>query len=172
LKNSNIIDLSNYNSLDDYLNKHLNSKRRNDMRNELKKFDNIKIINKPFSLYHIKYLYKFLNSKINNIYKRYFEFILSLLVISTFELNYLDYYDENNKFIGWSSYFIDNNTYYDFLSSPNDTYISHICLNSIIFCFNNNIKKVDLGPIHDEIKKRKFNCEQYKIYINLMSLFT
>jgi len=172
LKNSNIIDLNKYNSFDEFLTKHLNSKRRNDIKNEFKFLDHIKIINKPLSLYHIKYLYNFLISKIPNIYERYFDFILSLLVISTFELDYLDYYDKNDKLLGWSSYFINDGIYYDFLSSPNNIYISHICLNSIMYCFKHNIKKVDIGPTHDDIKKRKFNCDQYKINIKFMSLFT
>jgi len=170
-KSSNKIDLTKYKSIDDFYIKHFNSKRRNDMKNESKKLDCINIQESSLSFEHIKYLYNFLNTKINNIYNRYFDFILSLLVISTFQLNYLNYYDENQILLGWSSYFIDDGIYYDFLSSPNNTFISHICLNSIKFCFKNNIKIIDLGPTHDDIKERKFNCETYKINTQFMEIF-
>ena len=169
-KSSNMIDLSNYNSFDHFIDKHFNSKRKNDIKKELIKMKSITIKESKLKPYHVIYLYKFLKSKIDNKFTRFLEFFLSIASISTFELNYLNYYDNDNNLLGWSSYFIDDGKYYDFLSSPNKSFISHICINSIKYCFSNNIKFIDLGPTHDDIKKRKFNCKQYKININLIDL--
>lgn len=170
-KRSNMIDLSKYNSFNEFINKHFNSKRKNDIKKELIKMESVTVKKSKLHLYHIIYLYEFLYSKIDNKFTRFLEFFLSIACISTFELNYLNYYDSNNNLLGWSSYFIDDNKYYDFLSSPNKSYISHICLNSIKYCFSNNIKYIDLGPTHDDIKKRKFNSKQYLINVKLSDIF-
>ena len=168
---SNIIDLQNYNSLDDFIKKHLSSKRRNDIRKDIKILENMKVIESGICLYHFNYLHNFLSKKFKSPSIVNFNFLLSLFVIATFKLNYLNFYDSNNKLLGWSSYFIDDDVYYDFLSSPNEIYISHILTNSLKYCFNNKITKIDIGPTHDDIKRRKLNSNEYNINVSLLDLF-
>lgn len=169
---SNIIDLKNYNSLDDFIKNHLSSKRRNDIKKDIKILDKMKVIESDLCIYHFSYLYKFLSKKFKSPSIVNFNFLLSLFVIATFKLNYLNFYDSNNKLLGWSSYFIDDGIYYDFLSSPNEIYISHILTNSLKYCFNNRISKIDIGPTHDDIKRRKLNSNEYNINVSLLDLFT
>ena len=169
---SNIIDLQNYNSLDDFIKKHLSSKRRNDIRKDIKILDKMKVTESGICLYHFNYLHNFLSKKFKSPSIVNFNFLLSLFVIATFKLNYLNFYDSNNKLLGWSSYFIDDGVYYDFLSSPNEIYISHILTNSLKYCFNNKITKIDIGPTHDDIKRRKLNSNEYNINVSLLDLFT
>ena len=170
--NSNFINLNNFNSFDEFIKNNLNSKRRNDIKNDLINLNKIKVIKTKFSFYHLLYLYKFLINKFKkNIILINFNFLLSLFVIFTFKLNYFNYFDSNNKLLGWSSYFIDNDTYYDFLSSPNNIYLSHILINSLKYCFKNNINKIDVGSTHDDIKKRKINSNIYQINVSIIDLF-
>ena len=85
---------------------------------------------------------------------------LAILVLMTNELNFWEYYNkESNKFLGWSSYFIYKDTYYDFLSSPNNFNISVIGINSIKYCIDNSIPKIDFGPTNCKLKMQKFKAE-------------
>lgn len=167
---SNIIDLKNYKSLDDFIKNHLSSKRRNDIRKDIKNLEKMKVKESNLCIYHFNYLYKFLNRKFKKAYIVNFNFLLSLFVISTFKLKYFNFYDSNNNLLGWSSYFIDDDIYYDFLSSPNEIHISHILIHSLKYCLNNKITKIDIGPTHDDIKKRKFNSDKYIINISILDL--
>ena len=133
----------------------------------------MKVIKTNFSFYHLYYLFNFLTNKFkNNIFLVNFNFMLSLFVIFTFKLNYFNFYDSNNKLLGWSSYFIDNDIYYDFLSSPNNIHVSHIIINSLKYCLNNGISKIDYGPTHDDVKRRKINTNKYVINVSIIDLFT
>ena len=82
-------------------------------------------------------------------------------------LNFVEYYDKTtNNLCGWSSYFIVGDTYYDFISSPNNIPISVIGLHSILFCLqkkNSNIRILDMGPTLLSLKLQKFGCVQYDI---------
>lgn len=169
-KNSNYIDLKNYKSFDEFLKNNLNSKRRNDIKKDIKNLNEFKIIKSELNINHLYYLYKFLIRKFKNPILINFNFLLSLFVISTFKLKYFNFYDSNNNLLGWSSYFIDDDIYYDFLSSPNEIHISHILINSLKYCLNNKITKIDIGPTHDDIKKRKFNSDKYIINTSFLDL--
>ena len=57
--NSNFINIKNCKSLDEYFKNNLNSKRRNDIKNDLKNLNKIKVIETKFSFYHLLYLYNF-----------------------------------------------------------------------------------------------------------------
>ena len=171
--NSNFINIKNCKSLDEYFKNNLNSKRRKEIKKDIKKLDQMKVIKTNFSFYHLYYLFNFLTNKFkNNIFLVNFNFMLSLFVIFTFKLNYFNFYDSNNKLLGWSSYFIDNDIYYDFLSSPNNIHVSHIIINSLKYCLNNGISKIDYGPTHDDVKRRKINTNKYVINVSIIDLFT
>lgn len=170
--NSNFINIKNCKSLDDYINNNLNSKRRIEIKKYIKKLDQIKVIKTNFSFNHLYYLYDFLTNKFkNNIFLVNYYFLLSLFVIFTFKLKYFNFYDSNNKLLGWSSYFIDDDIYYDFLSSPNNVYMSHMIVNSLKYCINNRISKLDFGPTHDDIKRKKINTTKYVINVSIIDLF-
>lgn len=171
--NSNFINIKNYKSLNEYLNNNLNSKKRIEIRKDIKKLDQMKVIKTNFSFNHLYYLYNFLTNKFkNNFVLVNFNFMLSLFVIFTFKLTYFNFFDSNNKLLGWSSYFIDDEIYYDFLSSPNNIHVSHIIINSLKYCLNNEISKIDYGPTHDDVKRRKINTNKYVINVSIIDLFT
>ena len=161
--NSCRIDLTNFKTMNEYL-KSLSSKRRNDLKHGLNQNKKYKIITGKFKMSYIKNLYNFMIKKYNNKFKIYYHLYLATSVLLfTNQLKFFEYYNEKNEFIGWSSYFIDNGIYYDFLTAPKkgSLFITNIILHSLNYCFKNKIKKIDLGQSHQKLKKRKFNAYNY-----------
>ena len=155
---SAVINLQKINTFEDYLNKNLNSKKRRALKKVIKnEYNNITIKNGTFSKKYIMYLNEFLKSKYKSNLTSTIYLILSTLLLITNKLNFFEYY-KNNEFIGWSSYFIKNDIYYDFISSPNNLNITVIGIHSIKYCIENNIFVLDMGPTNIDLKKRKFNA--------------
>jgi len=153
---SSRINLQNINSFQDFLNQ-LNSKKRRELKKIIKKeFQHISIKSTHFKFIYIKTLYSFLKNKYNSYIKITFFMILSILLFLSNKLHYFEYY-KNNKFLGWSSYFTNQNIYYDFISSPNNLNISIIGINSLKFSIKHEFHKLDMGPTNLQLKKNKFN---------------
>ena len=158
------VDLRNFKTMDDYL-KSMKSKRRNDLKKVIKQNSNLTIKEGTFKLNYIKYLYKFVKQKYKNKKKMYFQLFLQLIVLLTKGLKFFEYYDKDNIFLGWSSYFIHENVFYDFIAAPkkDKLFVSNILLNSIDFAIKNKLKSIDLGVSHQDLKKRKFNATTHEI---------
>lgn len=160
---SSRIDLKDINTMDDFLKKKFKSKKRCDFKKIIRDTNKLKIIPGNFKISYINYLLNFLIDKYKNYKKVIFYMTCSILLFIFADINYFEYYNQNNKFVGWSSYFVSNNVYYDFIASPNEIKISNIGINALNFCFKNNINILDCGPTHIELKCRKFNAKPFYI---------
>ena len=153
-------------TFEDYLNG-LNSKKRYEVKKIVKnEYDKLYIKSSKFKLNYIKTLWEFTNKKYSHkLVKKIFHMFLFSLLFLTNELNYWEYYDkETDEMQGWSSYFIKDGIYYDFICSPNNINISVIFINSIKYCIENKIKILDMGPTNFKLKTRKFNAELIELY--------
>lgn len=158
------LTLKDFKTYDDYL-QNLNSKKRKGLKKiEENEINKIKIKQSKFKNVYIKYLWKFYSEKYNNLFTKLFNIVLAILVFITNELKYWEYYDKDtDKFLGWSSFFISDGIYYDFISSPNNFKISTIGINSIKYCIDNKINIIDFGPTNGKLKMSKFNAEMVDI---------
>ena len=153
------LDLSKFKNFDEYVNS-LKRRDRGSLKRDLKKMENITIKEGKFSFKYLVYLNDFLKEKYDSKIKRYISLLLSISLFLKNELNYWEYYDkETNEFLGWSSYFIIDDIYYDFISCPKKVFICYFGINSIKYCLQNSINKVDFGPTNIKLKMRKFNAE-------------
>lgn len=155
-------------SFEDYL-QHFKSKKRRDLKRIYKKeYVKYRIVSRPFRLQYAAYLFTFLRTKYRGQpHWVFFYWTLSLLLFSLNILHFVEYQDKATGAVcGWSSYFILHDTYYDFISSPNNMPISIIGLHSILFCLqseNKHIRILDMGPTLLTLKVQKFGCVQYDI---------
>jgi len=89
-----------------------------------------------------------------------YQFVICIIVFASKDIRYWEYYGKkNDNLMGWSSYFIHDGIYYDFLCSPNSINISVVLIHSIKYCINNSINILDLGPTNCQFKIRKFNAK-------------
>ena len=152
------LNLEKYDNFDSYL-KSLKSKKRRELNKIINnEFNNIQIKKSNFKLEFINLLYQFLQKKYQSKPKELFYLVLSILLFLTNKLNFWTYY-KKDKLLGWSSYLIYKDTYYDFISSPNNINLSVIGINSIKYCIANKIKLIDMGPTNIKLKIQKFNAE-------------
>lgn len=166
------VHLENAKSFDEF-SQVFNSKKRRDLKRILKKdFPHFTIVPGTFQIKYIQLLWKFLRTKYSGQWvKQVFFLAISLLLFSWNVLHFFEYYDTSSKRLcGWSSYFIIDDVYYDFISSANAVPISVIGMHSILFCLrpeNHHIKMIDMGPTQLPLKIQKFGCVHYDILNNV-----
>lgn len=151
------VDLTGFNSFDEYVNSFNSNKKR-----EINKIlsEEYEIRKGSFKVSYIKNLWYFLSKKYSRLSIKLINIILALFVFSLNQLNYWEYYHKDTKeFLGWSSYFIHNNVYYDFISSPKSINISTMAVHSIKYAFQQGLNIVDLGPTNCQLKMSKFNAK-------------
>lgn len=154
------ISLEDFSSFEQYVDS-LNSNKKREINRILKdEYEILEIKEGKFQMSYLKNLWEFLGSKYHNLFVRATNMILSLLVFMSNQLSYWEYYHKDTKeFLGWSSYFIYNDVYYDFMSSPRSMNISTMAINSIKYSFQQKLKIVDLGPTNCQLKMSKFNAK-------------
>jgi hypothetical protein len=154
------ISLEDFSSFEQYVDS-LNSNKKREINRILKdEYEILEIKEGKFQMSYLKNLWEFLGSKYHNLFVRATNMILSLLVFMSNQLSYWEYYHKDtNEFLGWSSYFIYNDVYYDFMSSPRSMNISTMAINSIKYSFQQKLKIVDLGPTNCQLKMSKFNAK-------------
>lgn len=154
------LNLENFKTYNDYL-KSLKYKNKKNLKKETKPLENIEIRKGEFSFKkYVNYLSQFLKEKYDTKTKYYFNLIISSLLLLTNKLNYWEYFNkETNEFLGWSSYFIYNNTYYDFIACPLKINSTLIAISSIKHCIKEKIPVINFGPSNLKFKMQKFNAE-------------
>ena len=156
-----MLKLNKFNNFDEYL-KSLKSKKRRELNKIInREYNEINIKEGKFNKEYLHLLYNFLKNKYNSKILLYFYMFLSINLFIIFELNFWEYY-KDGEFLGWSSYFIYKDTYYDFISSPNKFNLSIIGINSIKYCIKNKIKNINMGSTNIKLKMQKFDAEIYE----------
>ena len=154
------INLDDFSSFEEYV-ESLNSNKKREINRILKEeYEILEIKEGEFKISFLKNLWEFLSTKYKSFSARAINMILSILVFMSNQLSYWEYFNKDTKeFLGWSSFFICNDTYYDFISSPKSMNISTMAINSIKYSFKRKLKIVDLGPTNCQLKMSKFNAK-------------